>query len=125
MGNRLFGQFSLSEPDRFQNRSGFDSILSAAIKDAFQIGFGGHGRDFLVRAVHSVGHDFPPYAILIRYCDRLLSIQEGKTLVMVQMLFVPFRNPPEDAVHEAVRFRQNRGDAISAAIGAERKAVSL
>ena len=44
---------------------------------------------------------------------------------MVQMLFVPFRNPPEDAVHIAVRFRQNGGDAIPAAIGAESKAVSF
>ena len=44
---------------------------------------------------------------------------------MIQMLFVPFGNTPKDAVHIASFFRQNGGNAIPAAIGAERKAVSL
>ena len=43
---------------------------------------------------------------------------------MIQMLFVPFGNTPKDAVHIASFFRQNGGNAIPAAIGAERKAVS-
>ena len=44
---------------------------------------------------------------------------------MVQTPFIPFRNAPEDAVHEAVRFRQDRGDTIPVAVGAESKAVSF
>lgn len=43
MGDFFFWQFLLSEPDRFQNRGGFDPVLPAAVQDSFQIGFGGHG----------------------------------------------------------------------------------
>ena len=34
---------------------------------------------------------------------------------MIQMLFVPFGNTPKDAVHIASFFRQNGGNAFSAA----------
>ena len=44
---------------------------------------------------------------------------------MIQMLFVPFGNTPEDTVHIASFFRQNGGNTIPSAIGAERKSVSF
>ncbi len=123
--NYFLRQFLLSEPDRFQNRGGFDPILPAAVQDSFQIGFGGHGGGILVRAVHGVGHDFMPDPILVRYHYRFLSIQIGKALVMVQMPFIPFGDPPEDAVHIASFFRKNGGDAVPAAVHAKGKAVSF
>lgn len=70
------------------------------------------------------GHDFPLLAIL-RHGDRLLSIEIGEPLVMIQMLFIPFGDLPEDAIHIAALLRHNRGDAIPAAVHAKGKAVSF
>ncbi|SCJ57090.1 Uncharacterised protein [uncultured Ruminococcus sp.] len=123
MGDFFFWQFLLSEPDRFQNRGGFDPVLPAAVQDSFQIGFGGHGGGILVRAVHGVSHDFMPDPILIYYHNRFFPVQVGKALVMVQMPFIPFGDPPEDTVHIASFFRQDSGDAIPAAVHAKGKAV--
>ena len=78
MGDFFFWQFLLSEPDRFQNRGGFDPVLPAAVQDSFQIGFGGHGGGILVRAVHGVSHDFMPDPILIYYHNRFFPVQVGK-----------------------------------------------
>ena len=44
---------------------------------------------------------------------------------MVQTPFIPFGDAPEDAVHEAVRFRQDGGNADPAAVFTESKAVSF
>ena len=44
---------------------------------------------------------------------------------MVQMLFILFGDPLQDAIHTASFFRQNGGDAIPAAVHAKGKAVSF
>lgn len=44
---------------------------------------------------------------------------------MVQMLFIPFGDPPEDAVHIAALLRHNRGNANPAAVFTESEAVSF
>ena len=44
---------------------------------------------------------------------------------MIQTPFIPFGDAPEDAVHEAVRLRQDGGDADPAAVFTESKAVSF
>ena len=83
----------------------------------------GYGGGILVRAVHGVSHDFMPDPILIYYHNRFFPVQVGKALVMVQMPFIPFGDPPEDTVHIASFFRQDSGDAIPAAVHAKGKAV--
>ena len=93
MGICFLRQFPLGDPDRFQNRSDFDPVLPAAIEDAFQIGFGGHGRRFLIRAVHGVGHNLQLLTVSTGHGDGRLAVQIGKTLVMVQTPFIPFGDP--------------------------------
>ena len=44
---------------------------------------------------------------------------------MVQMLFILFGDPPQDAIHTASFCRQDSGNAISPSIGTKGKAVSF
>ena len=44
---------------------------------------------------------------------------------MVQMLFILFGDPPQDAIHTASFCRNNGGNAIPAAVHAKGKAVSF
>ena len=98
-------------------------MLPAAGNDPVQIFPGWQSWNIPIRRIHGVGHNrnLVPLGSPDRY--RFLAIENRKPFITIQGLLIFRRDPPEDSVHEASLFRQNGGNAFSAAVTAERQPV--
>ena len=98
-------------------------MLPAAGNDPVQIFPGWQRGSVPVGRVHGVGHDGNLFPVGSPNRYRFLAIENRKAFIVVQGLFIFRKNPPEDAVHIASFFRQNGGNAFSAAVAAEGQPV--
>lgn len=82
-------QFLLRTTDSVQHKGRIDPVLSASVKDSFQIGQGWQRGDVLEWRIHRISHDLSPDAVRSDHRDGFFSIQVREALIAIQTLFIP------------------------------------